>query len=444
MDDLLTALDEYTLPPDVKRQFWKEFFRSIAINESLHSHTEDFIKGIFRKFDYHNEFDINNFYVCLTGLKRRFLRESFVPNINDYLKTSAIIKQKVYIELKRYYYRSETFVETYNEDWQIAIFFTPGPESSISPKEMSSIIAVVIQEIYEERLFKGETQLCNFTALSSKLSGYSALREGFLQASELSELSFFRMKTIVVTEEDINEWRKEVDYYLLNTVNNELKVALNEGDQKNCNDYLETLFNNLIKESFNLSLCSNTLSLMEDMLKTSCLVYDITQPPNIKNVCDINSYFSIEECCQALKTVFADICDQIKKHGKYSSIVQSAIYFIKNNYYHDTPLSSIAEYAKVTPSYLSGIFKRDVGMAVSEYILTTRIKNAKLLLKTTERTVNQIARDVGFNDIKYFRRMFKNLVNLSPLEYRNNIEVAAINKSESALHPLSEKVVITK
>jgi len=422
MDELLSALQEYPLSPDEKMRFWTEFLHAIAVNESLHCHTEEFIKRIFQKFNYQNKFDINHFYFCLTGLKKRFFREPYVPVVSDYLNLFSIIKGKVYDELSRNHYVADIFVETYNDDWQIAIIFSPGCEACVSPQKMASLISVIVQEIYEEHLFKGKAQLCNFTTLSSALSGYVGLREGFLQANELSELSFFLKSPIVVTADDISQWRKEVDYHLLNSVCSELRHALVEGDQKGCNDCIDALFNNILKDSFNLSLCSNTLALIAGMLEVSCTVYDINEPLNIRDLCNVNSYCCIEECWGALKTVFIYICEHVKKQGKYLSIVQSAVYYIKNNYYNDISLSSIAEYAKVTPSYLSSIFKRDVGMAVSEYIMTMRIENAKTMLKDTKQSVNQISGAVGFNDVKYFRRIFKNLVFMSPLEYRKSVE----------------------
>lgn len=60
------------------------------------------------------------------------------------------------------------------------------------------------------------------------------------------------------------------------------------------------------------------------------------------------------------------------------------------------------------------------GQSISEFIRTVRLKRAGQLLTQTEMAVSDVAYDIGFNDLKYFRRCFKQIFEMSPSEYRKS------------------------
>ncbi len=79
-------------------------------------------------------------------------------------------------------------------------------------------------------------------------------------------------------------------------------------------------------------------------------------------------------------------------------------------------LSSIAHFEK---SYLTVRFKEIWGLSPMKYVNYMRIERAKLLLKTTDMSVTDVAGAVGFGSIHYFSRYFKEKENMTPNEYRN-------------------------
>jgi AraC-like DNA-binding protein len=60
------------------------------------------------------------------------------------------------------------------------------------------------------------------------------------------------------------------------------------------------------------------------------------------------------------------------------------------------------------------------GHSLSEFIRTIRLKKAAQMIAQTDINISEIAYDVGFNDLKYFRKSFKTLFNMLPSEYRAN------------------------
>lgn len=103
-------------------------------------------------------------------------------------------------------------------------------------------------------------------------------------------------------------------------------------------------------------------------------------------------------------------------HGKIADIT----YYINENYNKDISLISLSKKFDISPYYLSRIFKEATGFSYSEYLNTVRIKKAKQLLKETEFNISQIAKEIGYNNINQFGRIFKNATGLPPSSFRKS------------------------
>ena len=101
--------------------------------------------------------------------------------------------------------------------------------------------------------------------------------------------------------------------------------------------------------------------------------------------------------------------------------IQSAIRYMKHNYYRDISMSKISKYVGVTEGYLSHIFKTSTGESVMAYLSQIRIKKAMLLLSKTELPITDICAYVGIESRQYFNRVFRNQTELIPSEYRKKI-----------------------
>lgn len=89
--------------------------------------------------------------------------------------------------------------------------------------------------------------------------------------------------------------------------------------------------------------------------------------------------------------------------------------------YHDDALSAqnIADEMGMNAVYLGRLFREHTGMSISEAINHTRIKNAKALLLSTTDSIETISAIVGFNNHKYFYVVFKNIVGMTPKQFRS-------------------------
>lgn len=105
----------------------------------------------------------------------------------------------------------------------------------------------------------------------------------------------------------------------------------------------------------------------------------------------------------------------------YSALVQTCMDHIDFHYSGEISLSSLAGLCSVSANYLSGLFKRETGMTITDYVNQTRVRRALVLLNTTNYSMGEIATQCGFSDANYFSRIFKKYQGISPREYRDRI-----------------------
>lgn len=109
---------------------------------------------------------------------------------------------------------------------------------------------------------------------------------------------------------------------------------------------------------------------------------------------------------------------------------QSVITQIKNElirYYADGRLKEqglptvkyLADRVRLSPSYLSDLLKKETGKNAQEQIHSHIIEEAKNCLLNTEKNINEIAYDLGFEYPQYFVKLFKQKTGRTPMEFRN-------------------------
>lgn len=111
--------------------------------------------------------------------------------------------------------------------------------------------------------------------------------------------------------------------------------------------------------------------------------------------------------------------EKFSSGDKISFIIAKAKSLMHEFYRQGITLKEIAEKLDITPEYLSMQFNKEIGTNFSSYLTNYRINKAKGLLIGTELKLYEIADLVGYNDAKYFSRVFKKTTGQLPAEYRN-------------------------
>ncbi|MDQ0874627.1 YesN/AraC family two-component response regulator [Paenibacillus sp. V4I3] len=95
--------------------------------------------------------------------------------------------------------------------------------------------------------------------------------------------------------------------------------------------------------------------------------------------------------------------------------------WLEGHYSEEISLDKLAEHMHISKYYVSRIFKQETGSTLMEYILARRIKQACLLLNTSNKGIEQISIEVGMNNFPYFCQAFKKLVGTTPMKYRKKL-----------------------
>lgn len=103
-----------------------------------------------------------------------------------------------------------------------------------------------------------------------------------------------------------------------------------------------------------------------------------------------------------------------------AELIRSALQYINENYAEPLTIDELAAHAHLSRSYFMGCFRRAAGMGAIEYLNQIRTRAAEKLLRSTERSVADIAYECGFRNLSNFNRQFKSVTGTTPLKYRAN------------------------
>ncbi len=107
--------------------------------------------------------------------------------------------------------------------------------------------------------------------------------------------------------------------------------------------------------------------------------------------------------------------------NRYTRIINDSIAYIKENYSKNLTLVSMGEHFHLNPQYFSELFKKETGVNYIDYLTNHRINKAKQLIKETPHfKIYEISSLVGYENPKYFCKLFKKICGVTPQDYKSN------------------------
>lgn len=98
--------------------------------------------------------------------------------------------------------------------------------------------------------------------------------------------------------------------------------------------------------------------------------------------------------------------------------LQQAIEYIHTHLNRNLSLVEIAGVINISPTYFANLFKRATGTPPHQYVIQQRVERAKMLLKTTNLEIADIALQVGFSSQSHLTQQFKRLTRMTPKQAR--------------------------
>jgi AraC-like DNA-binding protein len=86
-------------------------------------------------------------------------------------------------------------------------------------------------------------------------------------------------------------------------------------------------------------------------------------------------------------------------------------------------VSSVAEELNMSSNYLTDLMRAETGKSTISFIQEFMIEQAEILLLQTDMNISDVAYQLGFTNVPYFSRFFKNIKGISPTEIRNQRKV---------------------
>ena len=138
----------------------------------------------------------------------------------------------------------------------------------------------------------------------------------------------------------------------------------------------------------------------------------------------MNGEDDIWESSETIRSFLLQVVSTVKGSQKEEErsmkqkTIEKARWFIENNLRNNISLTDVAESVYLNPSYLSRLFKQELGENVINYINRIRVEKAQKLLVSTNMKIIDIAKETGFSSSGYFSAVFRRYTGMNPMDYK--------------------------
>ena len=213
-------------------------------------------------------------------------------------------------------------------------------------------------------------------------------------------------------------------------------VKANNNADKIVKNELDSIQNQIV-ENFKLHRCDSAITLFNDMIDRieilkladvdyvkRCISSTVQRLFNQSKSIDIDvklienrilSSKDVNEVRSILEVFFSEM----ENCGRLSSSIAQSIEYISKNFMYQISLGDIAKAVYLNDEYFSRLFKKEIGVNFTDYLLNLRMETARKLLITTDEKIYTIAERVGVLDHKYFSLLFRKTFNMTPSQMRD-------------------------
>ena len=119
----------------------------------------------------------------------------------------------------------------------------------------------------------------------------------------------------------------------------------------------------------------------------------------------------------------ASIKELIQNTKRYDRL-KAAFEYMHANLSDNIPFAALAGICNVSQAHFCRLFKNITGKTPVQYLTSIRLHEAEALLKSSDKSVSQIACEVGIPDLCYFSRKFKEMFGFTPSQVKNSLHIS--------------------
>ncbi|MFD0717190.1 response regulator [Paenibacillus sp. GCM10027626] len=261
------------------------------------------------------------------------------------------------------------------------------------------------------------------TGLGEPVADLAQLHVSYQQAVEAVESKMFLGKGTLIKYEEVRCEPEMLDARALDARMEALLKAMTEYDLVRIYDEFENLFLSLtnLRSKFTVLNLANFIiwkleqhlnSIDENLFELLDIeLHNLDILLQFETISDIRSWL--------MHRVF-EISERLheKSNTAGSKFMRSIVKAIKERMSENVTLKDFAEQFSFSPSYLGFLVKEKSGFTFNELLVHLRMERACELLKQPGMKIYEIADQVGYRNLPYFSRQFKDKFGMTPLEYR--------------------------
>ncbi|SEO77008.1 AraC family transcriptional regulator [Paenibacillus sp. OK076] len=295
------------------------------------------------------------------------------------------------------------------QDQLLLLLFDPGPQSGIlqALDTLKELLAV------EETLYLT-------IAVSPVYSGEIPFTDAYSNLSMLLKERRLNGETQVIVEPRASSSNA---FHVKVTYGEELHNLLQSGNEEAVFAWLDRQLEQLQhKDAAAEDFRTFAIGAVEQMGKTvmklnlTHIESELRSSPPGEAFAGFHSMQQYREWLQALaQPVLEAVRSQLETRDP---VITFVLDYLDHHYGEDINLNIVADKLNLTSGYLSSIFKEKTNINFSEYLNNLRVERAKELLVNVDLRIQDIATQVGYQNVNSFIRMFKRRYGLTPGEYR--------------------------
>jgi AraC-like DNA-binding protein len=142
---------------------------------------------------------------------------------------------------------------------------------------------------------------------------------------------------------------------------------------------------------------------------------------NFRFLTELSAINDDEELAAWLRKTLEHVFSTIEKQEDFTPplLVGKALDFMRVNLHRDISRDEVARHAGISPSHFSRLLKERTGRSFTELLRQCRVDLACEMLRTSDKSLAQIADGCGFCDQSYFTHVFQDVKGATPKQFRD-------------------------
>lgn len=252
--------------------------------------------------------------------------------------------------------------------------------------------------------------------MSSLFESEKELYHKYQHALEVLSYRYFLGYNQIISPMDIEAFTK-ASSLTVNQLQQQLKVFIFE--TADLDKAVNEFYKNLLDEKMTLHEMMNIRTIINDEMYKIMEQYGADQSHVTEQYELLKVSETVNEDMGALSQLIVDLrqCVFENKTSTTDYMIEELLADIETNYKHPISLKTYADKYYVSTGHLSYLFKKSTGKTFVDYLNAYRVECAKVLLLKKDIKVYEVADAIGFSNYRYFTKIFKAYVHVTPKSY---------------------------